>query len=183
MISYENISKALASYKALGYTYIDVPWIVDNDSIDSTKPSDRKSISIAENAHLVGSAEQSFYHMIKNELLQHGKYVAATPCFRDENVIDELHKNYFFKVELINYTPDVPSSTDVFTITEHALFVFNKLKRKVRFEREHTHEGFDINVNGVEIGSYGVRQINGHNWVYGTGIAEPRFSLVTNGKQ
>lgn len=182
MINYEYVSKAIAAYKALGYVYVDVPWVVDCDSINSTKPHERKSISVSENAHLVGSAEQSFYQMIRNGTLQYGQYVAATPCFRDEEVIDELHKHYFFKVELINHMPTVPSSGDVFTITEHALFVFNKLKRKTKFERKCTHEGFDINVNGIEIGSYGVRQIDGHNWVYGTGIAEPRFSVVTKGK-
>ena len=39
-----------------------------------------------------------------------------------------------------------------------------------------TDEGWDINVGGIEVGSYGSRSIHDHLWVYGTGLAEPRFS-------
>lgn len=38
-------------------------------------------------------------------------------------------------------------------------------------------EGFDIEVDGVEIGSYGFRRMpDGVPYTYGTGVAEPRFS-------
>jgi hypothetical protein len=34
--------------------------------------------------------------------------------------------------------------------------------------------------NGFELGSYGVRQYHDITWIYGTGIAEPRFSKINS---
>jgi hypothetical protein len=34
----------------------------------------------------------------------------------------------------------------------------------------------DIEINGVEVGSYGYRTYEGFNWIYGTGCAEPRLT-------
>jgi hypothetical protein len=39
-----------------------------------------------------------------------------------------------------------------------------------------TSDGYDIEYNGVEIGSYGIRKTSFLEWIYGTGLAEPRFS-------
>jgi hypothetical protein len=39
-----------------------------------------------------------------------------------------------------------------------------------------TKEGFDIEVGGHELGSYGIRKHEYLKWVYGTGCAEPRMS-------
>ena len=41
-----------------------------------------------------------------------------------------------------------------------------------------TDEGYDIVLNGIEVGSYGIRQHENLRWIYGTGIAEPRFSTA-----
>jgi aspartyl-tRNA synthetase len=45
-----------------------------------------------------------------------------------------------------------------------------------------TDFGFDIELNGIELGSYGIRrnQENKLLWIHGTGLAEPRFSNVVN---
>ena len=43
-----------------------------------------------------------------------------------------------------------------------------------------TKEGYDLMINGIEVGSYGLRMGNGYEWVYGTGLAEPRFSVAIN---
>jgi len=39
-----------------------------------------------------------------------------------------------------------------------------------------TEQGFDINYGNIEIGSYGIRSCSFLDWIYGTGLAEPRFS-------
>ena len=39
-------------------------------------------------------------------------------------------------------------------------------------------EMYDIeSCNGIELGSYGIREFAGFRWIYGTGVAEPRLSL------
>ena len=39
-----------------------------------------------------------------------------------------------------------------------------------------TGSGFDIEHNGYELGSYGIRECEFLKWIYGTGCAEPRTS-------
>jgi hypothetical protein len=41
-----------------------------------------------------------------------------------------------------------------------------------------TDIGWDLTLGGEEIGSYGYRTFEGHQWVYGTGLAEPRFTTL-----
>lgn len=41
-----------------------------------------------------------------------------------------------------------------------------------------TSEGFDIESNGHELGSYGIRECEFLSWIYATGVAEPRFSKI-----
>jgi seryl-tRNA synthetase len=177
MINYSLISKAIKAYKKLGYKYIDVPWTVSRDIIDITLPVGRVAFSADGHNFLVGSAEQSFLHLIINENLKSGKYVAASPCFRDDEV-DKYHQKYFFKVELIHYSSD--ASLDKSDLSNLIADTYSVLKnfsnKKIQFFK--TKEGYDLAIDGVEIGSYGIREFNGFNWVYGTGIAEPRFSQV-----
>jgi hypothetical protein len=39
-----------------------------------------------------------------------------------------------------------------------------------------TEDGLDVEIGGIEVGSYGTRLHEGFSWNYGTGLAEPRFS-------
>lgn len=42
-----------------------------------------------------------------------------------------------------------------------------------------TDEGFDLQLGGIEIGSYGKRHHDSFGpWAYGTGLALPRFSVA-----
>lgn len=175
MIHYDLIATAIKHYKKLGYFYIDVPWMVDKDIIDITLPSGKNSLCIDTKNHLVGSAEQSFLDLIINKNLPSGKYIGATPCFRDD-IIDNYHQKTFFKVELINYSKyKLLSNHNVELLLKDALQVLKKLTKK-QINVVKTFEGFDLEIENVEIGSYGLREYSDFNWVYGTGIAEPRFS-------
>jgi hypothetical protein len=37
----------------------------------------------------------------------------------------------------------------------------------------------DLEINGIEVGSYSRRSFGGISWTCGTGLAEPRFSMAT----
>lgn len=39
-----------------------------------------------------------------------------------------------------------------------------------------TEIGLDLELGGIELGSYGYREHNDLKWTYATGLAEPRFS-------
>ena len=43
-----------------------------------------------------------------------------------------------------------------------------------------TEQGFDLEYNGIELGSYGIRSCEYLDWIYATGLAEPRMSMVKN---
>lgn len=43
-----------------------------------------------------------------------------------------------------------------------------------------TKEGFDLEYKGIELGSYGIRSCEYLTWIYATGCAEPRMSIVKN---
>ena len=112
--------------------------------------------------------------------LQYGKYVAASPCFRDEVKCDEIHFPYFFKVELISINSKSPE-WDMDQCIDHAQDFFTA-NCNDKIEIVKTKDGFDLNLNNIEIGSYGIRSYEGFQWVYGTGLAEPRFSQAKNEK-
>jgi hypothetical protein len=81
-------------------------------------------------------------------------------------------------------------------ITDAEYLMHNHVRRDVRlkttlfdFEAEHdfaskllvreaTPEGIDLVLNGIEVGSYGVRTVGNRTWTYGTGLALPRFTVA-----
>ena len=174
MIDYQLIGKAVTYYKNLGYKFIDVPWYVSMKAIESTLPPGLKTFSF-EDKYLVGSAEQSFVQLMLDGEISSGKYVAVSPCFRDE-IEDELHKKSFMKVELISIDRDPMSVIDLY----QDAFSFFKDNMAVgsSIKMVNTEDGFDICINGIEVGSYGRRQYENFYWSYGTGLAEPRFSNI-----
>ena len=172
MIDYQKLASAIAFYKQAGYSYIDVPWVVDADVALITTEENR--LIKSDFGCLVGSAEQSFLQVIYSDLLPKGKYVACTPCFRPD-VNTYLHKQYFMKVELIR-TDKVDSDS----LQEMINQCFHFYSVYVKCYIKETEEGFDImSDEHIELGSYGIRSspLVGE-WIYGTGCAEPRLSAV-----
>ena len=130
--------------------------------------------------HLVGSAEQSFLHLALNGMLKAGRYVAASPCFRDDPP-DRFHRRTFFKVELIDlYAAGSEGLRQTPLYMAHtALRLFRALPGGEQAKIVPTGEDtYDIELRGVELGSYGTRSYDRWSWVYGTGLAEPRFTLA-----
>jgi hypothetical protein len=179
MIDYHLISNCIKKYEDLGYKYIDVPWFTTEKIVNITLPPGKKPFHI-NNDYLVGSAEQSFLHLILAGELKDGKYVAASPCFRDDE-IDQYHQKYFFKVELINYSNSYKFDYfDLMNVISDAQRTLSSLCTKT-IKSSKTNEGVDLSINDIEIGSYGIRQFSNFNWIYGTGLAEPRFSSLNYG--
>jgi hypothetical protein len=137
--------------------------------------------------------------------LMTGKYQTITPCYRDERSIDDIHRIGFMKLELIDWGMNLkdevivqfkgespvgtvvatPLGTDaVASMAQTALEFFSQHIICEVFPNELVDEqGVDIaTMSGLELGSYGVRKrtIRGFefNWVYGTGLAEPRLSYA-----
>lgn len=175
-INWNYIARAIDFYVGAGFQYIEVPWIVSAASIKTTLPANKKGYT-TELGGLVASAEQSFIELMRGELLDSRPYVAATPCFRDDDP-DESHSPYFFKVELFSLRSEGFDNSQVFLDVARRFFATLGADTQTVW----VNGNYDIELNGVEIGSYGIRSIYGFNWTYGTGLAEPRFSYALSQK-
>lgn len=177
------ITYAETYYSSLGYKKIDVPWIIDEDIKKITAPPGKEGIDFR-SRKLNASAEQSYLQLIKEKKIEPGKYVATTPCFRDEDQEDELHQFYFLKTELINFNLNDDTNLEnklQQTIKDALEFFEQYLPVKVA----KTKIGYDIidKKLEIELGSYGIRKHrfqskNEVSWVYGTGVALPRLTQV-----
>lgn len=174
-INWQRLISALTFYKSHGYKYIDLDWSVNSEISEITKPVDKKDFFINGKA-LVASGEQSFLQMIKDGDLPNGKYCGITPCFRDEHVLDELHQQYFMKVELID-TLQV-NNNSLMKILEICKEFFEKyIPVEIIKIDKNSYDIIDCK-NKIELGSYGLRRYENMEWLYITGLAEPRLSRV-----
>lgn len=188
-IDWKLISRIIG-FHSQEFEYVEVPWIVDDvRAINETLPTGHSPLRVENSqidGYLVGSAEQSFIRLMLNNDIVPGKYMAATPCFRDDPV-DELHQRHFFKVELIEILhDDLFKSQKLDDMVAVALAGFNSLNNSRNWKNlrvVETHSGTDIELNGTEVGSYGYRSIElpdvPRHWIYGTALAEPRFSYAS----
>lgn len=187
-IDYRLLSEALGEYEARGYRYVEVPWIVHKSAIRATLPSpipfieavlhqddddDMSHTAYRSLGGLVGSAEQGFLGMD----LPTGAYCGITPCFRHEQSTGLFYQTGFMKLELFVNASDA----DYKRVCSDAQEVMSVIATGGcgTIKRVETPEGVDLELAGIEIGSYGVRRAEGHrDWVYGTGLALPRFSVA-----
>jgi len=161
-MNYQRIADAIKFYEKLGYKYVDTPWVVHQHIKAVTFPG---TLEKCHGGYLVGSAEQGFIDLMVNRKIKPGKYVSAGPCFRFDDVVKSVHHHpYFFKVELCEY------GTIDFS---HVLYDAHAFLGGTEVN---TLDGIDLELGGLEIGSYGYRVYSGFEWAYGTGLAEPRYS-------
>lgn len=170
----DHFYTAMEFYERYGeFENIEVPWFVSQTADDATKPQNRRSFTTIM-GNLVGSAEQSFIQMMIDGQLGKGRFQTLTPCFRDD-FRGDLHLPTFMKLELIDTNPD----TNVLEVVDFAKSCFENLGLKTDVKKK-TNE-YDLVIQSkkfgeIEVGSYGKRTFEGFTWVYGTGLAEPRFS-------
>lgn len=174
-IDYSKIAAAIEHYSSRGYQEIAAPWIVSEQSNRITFPQGKVTTVSMGAGHLVGSAEQSFLHLVQNQNLK-GRFQATTPCFRDEKET-ELHYKYFVKTEL--FCNDIKFYT-IGEMLDSAVAFYKKYLNVNVVETAEQEVLFDIvSIDGIELGSYGIRNHpDVGEWVYGTGCAEPRLSQV-----
>ena len=196
MINYNLLAKAQKYYGENGYEFIEVPWMVSKECDEITKPNNMTPMIIEyNNKHLIASGEQGFLYLYMKGYLPNGKYQTITPCFRNEP-FDVTHQKMFMKCELITFLDHNASREEIKKVLDktkddaHKFFCsIAKYPDWISEIKTHNIENtakcrlyanYDIEYEGFEIGSYGVREYNDMLWVYGTGLAEPRFSKVDN---
>lgn len=177
-----RLHQALSYWREKGYEYRGLPWVVPQKYTDFTKPPMVTSIDpMTEQGTLVASGEQSFLQLWDQGLLIGGRgYVGWTPCFRNEPQFDKLHHFYFIKAELF-YPMPVDAAKILNEQVQGALQLFSELLggEEGLSTRTITVDQLDIEFQGLELGSYGIRQLpGGGEYVYGTALAEPRFSFA-----
>lgn len=177
-----NIADAMQMYSA-NFQYKETPYIVSKEATNLTLPSGVAPCEVVIGdkpvGNLVGSAEQGFldiYYTLENNV----KYYSYSPCFRQEQVYDMLHRPYFNKVELFCKNPVdeyktlqylMDKATEVFSLLNDSNTIDIRTKRI-------TDEYYDILINGIEVGSYQIYRKEDKLWVCGTGLAEPRFTYA-----
>ena len=197
MINYANLLQAMEMYRQYGYRYIEVPWTVPNAIALRTAPDwvIDPLIKLENGKSLIASGEQGFLQLLSEGSLPIGDYQTITPCFRDD-IIDDMHCKQFMKLELISVVNleinDESVNAAILRIVNNAKQVFNKIG--IKHEMQTTSiissdiEDYQIDIEAVlnngketiELGSYGVRETAYAKWIYGTGLAEPRFTRVLN---
>jgi seryl-tRNA synthetase len=173
-INWRNLLRGLMFYEELGYQYLELPWYAPTEIMHITYDGPYRFKT--ELGDPIGSAEQAFLHVQFNQGLKPGKYVALTPCFRDEEETDWNFKQ-FAKVELY-ITDDVSQRNLMETIVTCQGLLYGAVKAEMEVVKM-PDDSYDIKCKGIELGSYGMREHNGHKWIYATGIAEPRTSMVS----
>lgn len=157
--------------------YKHIPWLVEENISNITKPQNRNNFYVRDKV-LVASAEQSFITLLKNQDVGLGYYIGLSPCFRDEDDINNLHNNYFMKSEL--FITENVNSNNLQNVINHALEFFNQyIKCEVIKINDLSYDIIDSK-NKLELGSYGIRMHNNYMWIYGTGCAEPRLTKLIN---
>lgn len=176
MIDYNLISDSIDYYNNNNFKRIESPWLVPEYIDNLTKPNDRISYQLKHNNKcLVASGEQSFLYLYLKDFITIGQFQTVTPCFRDEKY-DFLHSKYFIKNELIK--TDVVNEMELNKIIEICYKFYSKYFDKNILTIDRVDDGFDISVNKIEVGSYGIRSCEYLDWIFATGCAEPRLSKL-----
>lgn len=171
-----------------GWTQTSVPLLVDPDIMDHTCPpgATDKRLTHSSGKQHVASAEQSFLQLEKELRIWDDQFMALTPCYRDESVLDDTHLNIFMKLELFWYNPYGDLQEGLDEVVEQACDFWKGNGVPVRTVQ--TDEGIDIlfgdgsfeihpEWGSTELGSFGIRKSpKGVTYIYGTALAEPRAS-------
>lgn len=181
LIDWSLLAKAANFYNESGFTQKETPYALPELYHSYTKPHNDpsfilKSGMFSKQPHeLVGSAEQGFIYLILNNLVNpQERFFSITPCFRTDNY-DYLHQPWFMKLELFHYSSDLNDL--LFMI--HLVKLFFTSECKVDLKIVVTGENsYDLELNSIEVGSFGFRTVEGKTFIYGTGLALPRFSIA-----
>lgn len=182
-MNYKLLADSIEFYEKQCFEIIEPEWRVPTKFLLEYFPciTEDKYFNAGNEELFVGSAEQSLIYAYKQGLLQPGLYQAITPCFRKGDNESEFHRELFMKNELIFiYTDRVRYSKLLHVVSAAARFFKQYVPTNKLNVVETGIDSCDILLNGIEIGSYGCRKVGDIQWIYGTGLAEPRFTMVLN---
>jgi hypothetical protein len=189
--SFLLMQEALAYWRAFQIEYVDLPWMVERQYIEATLPADRTLGVETPVGILVASGEQSFLKLACEKKLPRARgYMGWTPCFRPEPEITELKQFGFLKAELFVPVRDVKfgvsrlsrllnRQTQLFESLALSMNSYDAVISKEVISEDQT----DILINGIEVGSYGVRCALGVSYLYGTILALPRFTQALRARR
>ena len=189
-VDYNLLNKALKYFSKRGFKQVEVPWRVSKEAIEGTFNS-RESFK-SDDKFLIGSAEQGFLELYLQNKLTSNQLMSVSPCFRNE-LEDYFHQQEFMKLELICFLDKLADLdfrfNDEYSNVKRLVisFIIKKLKIKTSnifilgTNESNSIYSEDILVNGIEYGSYGIRQFQDKYYIYGTGIALPRASKILKG--
>lgn len=180
LINWRLISDATEFYADRQFQLIETPWrVAVSVALETMPPFGRAFTCSSESSGfqvLVGSAEQGFLQ-ISDSLVPGKCYQSVSPCFRDERELSDIKFRDFVKVELISVAPSDPES-EARRLASVARSFLKSVGVDVKLQE--TDIGWDLTLNGIEVGSYGFRTASlpagKFTWAYGTGCAEPRLS-------
>lgn len=170
-----------------GATWIDLPWQVPAEFTRATRPLFCHGRDV-ETPHgtLLASGEQAFLWLDAQRRLPATCLVGWTPCFRDEPVLDDWHQYGFIKLEA--YRPldgSADPQVELLAMVDRAQRHFRCWAAQDIVRRPLADGTIDLELNGHEVGSYGIRRhptLTSRQYVYGTVLAEPRFSMATSAR-
>lgn len=188
-IDYRLLSFAIDHYKRLNYQNVETPWIVDYENIIETAPSRELGYAVevltpVDTNHnkefLVCSAEQGFIQLLRQgRLVPAYKFFSTSPCFRYEDDT-EIHSKEFIKLELFAYSNTYEHACELMEefVEDAYKFFVDHIDAGVRASRCGVSAYDLISSKDVELGSYGVREVDEVYIAYGTGLALPRASFA-----
>ena len=176
---WRNLGNAALLYEARGWKWLDAEWAVKDDACRMTLPSGMEATKVtwqnADTMSLVGSAEQSFIDLMLRNSICSGKWQAITPCFRNESYTEPARRNVFIKLELFLCDMQSEKLQGVISDAAEVMYVITGIMPN----RVINEDGYDLEINGIEVGSYGCRKVNGRPYIFGTGCAEPRMTFAS----
>lgn len=183
IIDWTLLAQAAQFYSQAGFSQKETPYALPELYHSYTKPHNDPSFILnrgmfSEYPHeLVGSAEQGFIYLILNSLVSiNDRLFSVTPCFRCDTY-DNLHQPWFMKLELFHYSSKIEDLTSMIDMVKSfcAQHTTGSLKIVVTGDNM-----YDLELNDIEIASFGFREVEGLTFIYGTGLALPRFSIANN---
>jgi aspartyl/asparaginyl-tRNA synthetase len=175
LIDYAVLQKAIQFYTKRGYISVETPWIISHDAYLATKPEGRPEFYTL-GGYLVASGEQGFIQLLK-EGKDLTKCFTITPCFRDEQHLDATHYRYFIKLELFNKSENEEELRQMINDAYEFFSLYTEVSL-LKTEESPTSHDIVQKRSGVELGSYGIRNTAYGTFIYGTGVALPRLSVV-----
>lgn len=168
------LADAQSYYASYGYVDTPTPWLVGEAAYRATLPPGHEGLEWQSpvGGYHVGSAEQGFMQLMDNGTAIPERAQSTSPCYRGEPVYDELHWPYFYKLELYNADVSDASLAEMITCAR-GLFTQLGIVTRIIQTGERAYD-IETATTHIELGSYGVRTFQGHEWLYGTGLALPR---------